>query len=91
MTLAFAELEGRYYGGGVLELTPNEFRTLPIPLVQAEDFQSYTSEFKNKSKIEDVLNSHNTAILNRSLNLSSDEIKKIEFIRRKLIDRRQRK
>ena len=91
LTLAFAELEGRYYGGGVLELTPNEFRTLPIPLVQAEDFQSYTSEFKNKSKIEDVLNSHNTAILNRSLNLSSDEIKKIEFIRRKLIDRRQRK
>ncbi|MEI6647775.1 MAG: hypothetical protein WCP12_17190, partial [bacterium] len=31
LTLIYAELTGRSYGGGVLELTPNEFRQLPIP------------------------------------------------------------
>ena len=31
ITLIFAELTGRKYGGGVLELTPNEFKNLPIP------------------------------------------------------------
>jgi len=30
LTLLFAELDGRFYGGGVLELTPKEFRGLPL-------------------------------------------------------------
>lgn len=30
VTLLLSEVEGRFYGGGVLELTPNEFRRLPI-------------------------------------------------------------
>ena len=29
-TLLMSEIEGRFYGGGVLELTPNEFRRLPL-------------------------------------------------------------
>jgi len=32
LTLVLAELEGRYYGGGVLELTPKEFASLYIIL-----------------------------------------------------------
>ncbi|MDA3926871.1 MAG: class I SAM-dependent methyltransferase [Kiritimatiellae bacterium] len=31
LTLIYAELTGRRYGGGVLELTPSEFRALPLP------------------------------------------------------------
>jgi len=31
LTLLLSELEGRYYGGGVLELIPSEFKKLPIP------------------------------------------------------------
>jgi hypothetical protein len=31
LTLVFSEINGRFYGGGVLELTPNEFKKLPIP------------------------------------------------------------
>jgi adenine-specific DNA-methyltransferase len=91
LTLTFAELEGRYYGGGVLELTPNEFRTLPVPLVSPKNFQSYISLFKNKSSIEDILNLHNDKILNLTLNLNTEEICKIESIRQKLVKRRQRK
>ena len=30
LTMLFAELDGRFYGGGVLELSPKEFRGLPI-------------------------------------------------------------
>tara|TARA_R110000772_G_scaffold52444_3_gene120230 strand:- start:61 stop:1767 length:1707 start_codon:yes stop_codon:yes gene_type:complete len=30
ITQLFAEIDGRFYGGGVLELTPKEFRGLPV-------------------------------------------------------------
>lgn len=30
LTLLFAETNGRFYGGGVLELSPKEFRGLPL-------------------------------------------------------------
>ncbi len=34
MTLLFAEIDGRFYGGGVLEVTPNEFKNLPLVYVE---------------------------------------------------------
>ncbi|PKB15115.1 Eco57I restriction-modification methylase domain-containing protein [Flavobacterium sp. 5] len=91
LTLTFAELEGRYYGGGVLELTPNEFRVLPIPYTICNNFEAYKNEFKNKSSIQDVLNNNNYEILNRTLGLTRDEIERIELIRQKLVDKRHRK
>lgn len=91
LTLAFAELEGRYYGGGVLELTPNEFRALPVPITIPENFNHYTIEFENKSSIEDILSSYNMHILNASLNLTMEDIARVELIRKKLVNRRQRK
>ena len=30
LTLLYAEIAGRFYGGGVLELSPKEFRSLPF-------------------------------------------------------------
>jgi len=91
LTLAFAELEGRYYGGGVLELTPNEFRVLPIPYVECQDFRAYEHFFDNKQSIEDVLAEYNYQILNGSLGLTLEEIDRIESIRKKLINKRHRK
>jgi adenine-specific DNA-methyltransferase len=90
-TLAFAELEGRYYGGGVLELTPNEFRVLPIPMSSIQDFNSYKMLFSNKKDIDEVLSKFNYQILNSSLNLNREEINRIETIRIKLINKRLRK
>ncbi len=89
--MAFAELEGRYYGGGVLELTPNEFRVLPIPMASHNDFTSYKKDFKGKNDIEDVLLKYNNQILNNSLNLNLEEINRIELIRKKLVNKRHRK
>jgi adenine-specific DNA-methyltransferase len=37
MTMLFAETNGRFYGGGVLELSPNELRTLPIAYHEPTD------------------------------------------------------
>lgn len=91
LTLAFAELEGRYYGGGVLELTPNEFRVLPIPYTLCNDFKKFKETFKNKSSIQDILETNNRIILNNTLGLSTEEIEKIELIRQKLVEKRQRK
>jgi adenine-specific DNA-methyltransferase len=36
LTFAFSEVMGRSYGGGVLELEPNEAERLPLPLLGAE-------------------------------------------------------
>lgn len=90
LTLTYAELEGRYYGGGVLELTPNEFRILPIPYVQCENFEEYRHAFENKNSIEDVLNQNNLRILNTTLGLTIEEIGRVESIRQQLIHKRQR-
>lgn len=37
LTMLFAELDGRFYGGGVLELSPKEFRGLPIVYHEPSD------------------------------------------------------
>ena len=84
-------MEGRYYGGGVLELTPNEFRVLPLPMTFHNDFVLYKKDFKGKNDIEEILLKYNHQILNNSLHLSTEEINKIESIRKKLVNKRHRK
>ena len=90
LTLAFAELEGRYYGGGVLELTPNEFRVLPIPYVKIDDFDSYKDVFKAKKSISEIVEKYNYEILNSTLGISKEDTQKVEKIRLKLINKRFR-
>jgi len=92
LTLAFAELDGRYYGGGVLELTPMEFKNLPIPMssITENGFQEFTTQFEQKSQIEDILNNNDYSILNSSIGLATEDIRKIQTIRRKLIRKRMR-
>jgi adenine-specific DNA-methyltransferase len=93
LTLVFAETNGRYYGGGVLELTPNEFKKLPIPYIikSQNEFENFTKEFENKKNIEEILTRYDNEILNQSLNLNLEEILKIQNIRQKLINKRMRK
>lgn len=93
LTLVLSELEGRYYGGGVLELIPSEFKKLPIPYVNinVEEFENFTKEFENKNNIEEILLKNDQKILKHVLNLSDKEISKIQNIRKKLVDKRLRK
>ena len=93
LTLAFAELDGRYYGGGVLELTPQEFKNLPVPNVSITEtqFADYADSFQSKNDIIDVLDENEFYILNMSLNLNAEEIMRIRAIYQKLVSKRFRK
>lgn len=88
LTLCFAELYGRYYGGGVLELVPNEFRKLPIPYkkVSLKTFSKFKAQFENKESIDEILFSSGRDVL-------SGIVDDVEFniilnIYKKLIQRR---
>ena len=93
LTLAFAELGGRYYGGGVLELTPQEFKSLPVPFVSLthKQFNEFRVIFENKTSIDEVLSIYDNQILNITLGLNDEEVEKVQSIRDKLISKRFRK
>lgn len=88
LTLCFAELYGRYYGGGVLELVPNEFRKLPIPYRETsmEEFLTFSEKFKHKVNIDEILLSSGRNLLSDLVD--ENEFKKILSIYKKLISRR---
>lgn len=89
LTFAFAEVTGRSYGGGVLELEPNEAERLPIPLLGSEklDFQEIHRLLLD-DKIEAVLDITDKILLVDSLGLSTQEAKMLRGIWLKLRDRR---
>lgn len=91
LTLLFSELNGRYYGGGVLELTPNEFKSLPIPFfkINKKEFNIFSEKFNNKKSIDEILRENNKKILS-NCELSDDEIDKIHNIYVKVKNRRLR-
>lgn len=93
LTLAFSEIDGRYYGGGVLELTPNEFKNLPVPYLSIDNnkFERFVARFENKRNIDEVLLVNDNEILNIILGLSKSEIAKIQQIRKKLVTKRMRR
>lgn len=91
LTLSLAELNGRYYGGGVLELTPNEFKGLSVPYVNTNpnEFNTFVGAFKDKSSIKEICKRNDLRILKTiDKDLNSDAIEKIYNIREKLYLRR---
>jgi len=92
LTLLLSELEGRYYGGGVLELIPSEFKKLSIPYkkISNKQFSVFTKNFENKSNIEQILAQNDFSILNPILDISSEELLKLKLIRSKLREKRLR-
>ncbi|MFD0940908.1 N-6 DNA methylase [Pedobacter boryungensis] len=92
LTLAFAELRGRYYGGGVLELTPSEFKSLPIPFTTftKTTFAKYCADFKQKKSINAVLEANDKHILSEVLQMNPSEINLLNNIYIKLVEKRLR-
>jgi adenine-specific DNA-methyltransferase len=89
LTFAFSEVIGRSYGGGVLELEPNEAERLPLPLRGAEklNLESIHSLLLNES-IESVLDVTDKVLLEEGLGLGHAEAGKLRGIWRKMRDRR---
>lgn len=79
LTLLFAEMDGRFYGGGVLELTPREFRGLP--LVYKEPSKVEFTDFRKihrlaKGKPEPILDFGDTW-LGQMMNIDGDTLQLI--------------
>ena len=91
LTLTWAELNGRFYGGGVLELTPSEFKSLPIYITNFEEgrYSFFSFNIQSKEEINDFLETQDQMILSK-LGLSSEDQEKIRNIREKLQKKRLR-
>lgn len=90
LTALSAELEGRHYGGGVLELVPSEIEKLiiPLPTIVEYDIHTLDKNIRNISTIE-VLQHQGKLILG-GIGLSPAKQEVVLEGWRKLRDRRHR-
>ncbi len=88
MTLAECEFHGRYYGGGVSELTPSEFKniTLPYCKISKEYICKLDKKFKNNEPLKDIIEFVNEKTICKRM--EKEEVEVFEKIRKKLILRR---
>jgi adenine-specific DNA-methyltransferase len=89
LTFAFAEVMGRSYGGGVLELEPREAEQLPLPLIGAEQLNlDQLNRLLLAGKIADILDITDQVLLVEGLGLSHQDVKRLRGMWQKLRDRR---
>jgi adenine-specific DNA-methyltransferase len=93
LTLLCSELDGRFYGGGVLEITPNEFKNLPIPKFQvsSQEFLQFASGFKEKKSIDEFLKLNDPLILGQVNGIVEEDIDRLHKLYLKVKNRRLRK
>lgn len=78
LTLAWAEVGGRSYGGGVLELEPREAEHLPVPYHGAINIDSEkVDDLLRKGKDHQALDYVDSVVLNDYLGLSAATIRNI--------------
>lgn len=90
ITLIYAELMGRKYGGGVLELTPNEFKELPLiyTKITYPMFRKFAAFMKKSDDIVSVLENRNELDNQKSQQITKPEMLKLKKIYRKLVENR---
>lgn len=93
ITALSAELEGRHYGGGVLELVPSEIEKLYIPIIDSKDILSRLRELDKKiigkAKPEEILEYQDSHIL-KEIGLTSRDIKTLHNALKRIRSRRHR-
>ena len=89
LTAASAEIEGRSYGGGVLELEPTEAERLLVPK-ELNGAMTVTEADKlvRKGRLADVLEYNDRVVLQGALRLSKKDCKMLKQIWSKMRDRR---
>lgn len=89
LTFAFAEVLGRSYGGGVLELEPNEAEHLPVPFFSdlSFDFAALDS-LERVGNIEAILDITDRELLQNRLGFDESQVALFRRIWRKLSGRR---
>lgn len=91
LTCLCAEMEGRHYGGGVLELVPSEIERLLIPVINfgKRELKSADTRFRNSPDDSDFLQSQDSVVLGK-LGISSADQQMLHSAWIKLRDRRHR-
>lgn len=86
LTLTFCELNGRFYGGGVLELTPKEFQSLPIPYqsITGEEYGGFQETFAKSTSLDQILQQNDELLLEK-LGLTKSSVLRIRQIYQKLL------
>jgi len=89
LTLLLCEYNGRFYGGGVGELVPNEFKDLRIPYqrINMKQINELDRMFRNKFDFADIV----TYVDSIVLDLSEEEMKSLHDIRYRYHKRRLKK
>src|SRR5690606_5744719 len=89
MTWAFAEILGRSYGGGVLELEPTEAEQLPFPVAAAaEDALDELDLWARRKEAGQVLDEVDRHVL-RPLGLTKQETATLRAVWQRLASRRR--
>ncbi len=89
MTFAFAEVLGRSYGGGVLELEPNEAEQIPIPFFSDTQLDLVElDKLERLGQIETILDITNKELLQDKMGLSKSEVELLRASWHKLSGRR---
>ncbi len=91
LTCLSAEMEGRHYGGGVLELVPSEIERLLIPIVEANSALLKAADQKYRESVNDIefLSMRDSYVLGK-IGLSGAEQTCLHEAWLKLRNRRQR-
>ncbi len=90
LSFAFSEISGRSYGGGVLELMPNEVESIFIPYHEknAELVDDIDTMLRNKTDIDTFLKFTNEKILKQNYDFDNADIEIATNIWKKLSNRR---
>lgn len=91
LTCLSAELEGRHYGGGVLELVPSEIERLILPIcsVSEADLQKLDDRFRACSDDSQILREQDTVLLKNG-GLSTNDQNALHDAWDRMRNRRQR-
>jgi len=90
LSFAFAEIVGRSYGGGVLELMPNEAEEILLPYKEEHSklFKQLDDMIREKQPIDKILRFSDNIILHQGFGFNEKEIKIANNIWKKLSARR---
>ena len=90
LSFAFAEILGRNFGGGVLELMPSEVEGIYLPYreANAELFDRVDQMVREKKKADEILDFTDKELLQKGMGFSEKETKMARSIWHKLMGRR---
>lgn len=90
LSFAFAEILGRNFGGGCLELMPSEVGGIYLPYRKENEkiFDTLDHLLRKKATADEILDYTDEIILHQGMGLSEDEVKLARSIWHKIINRR---